>query len=81
MLNESLATDMKPTTIRDLRDKSPFQPFALNLADGRAIAVVTPDYIMISPANDEFAVYLPDGPLEVVDGELVTSITHKPKRR
>ena len=43
VLNESLATDMKPTTIRDLRDKSPFQPFALNLADGRAITVVTPD--------------------------------------
>ena len=70
---------MKPTTIRDLRDKAPFRPFAIHLAEGRSVTVVTPDHIMISPSNDEFAVYLPDGTLEVVDGKLVTSITRKPK--
>lgn len=72
---------MNPETIRDLRDKAPFRPFAIHLADGRSIPVVTPDHIMISPANDEFAVYLPDGTLEVVDGKLVTSITRKPRSR
>ena len=72
---------MKPETIRDLRDKAPFRPFAIHLADGRSITVVTPDHIMISPSNDEFAVYLPDGTLELVDGKLVTSITRKPRSR
>lgn len=72
---------MNPETIRDLRDKAPFRPFAIHLADGRSIPVVTPDHITISPANDEFAVYLPDGTLEVVDAKLVTSITRKPRSR
>ena len=72
---------MKPMTIRDFRDKAPFRPFAIHLADGRSITVITPDHIMISPSNDEFAVYLADGTLEVVDGKLITSITRKPKPR
>ena len=72
---------MKPTTIRDLRDKTPFRRFSINLADVRSITVVTPDHLMISPAKDEFAVYLPDGTLEIVDGKLVTGITRKPKAR
>jgi hypothetical protein len=72
---------MRPSAIRDVRDKAPFQPFELHLADGRAVPVVTPHHIMISPRNDEFAVYLPDGTLEVVDGKLVTSITRRPRRK
>ena len=71
---------MKPTTIRDLRDKAPTRPFVLNLADGRSITVVTADHLMISPTNDEFAVYLPDGTLEVVDGKLITGVTRKSKK-
>jgi hypothetical protein len=72
---------MKPATIRDLRDKTPFRPFAIHLADGRSIPVVTPDHIMISPANDEFAVYRPDGTLEVVDGRLITSVSRRPRAK
>jgi hypothetical protein len=64
-----------------MRDKAPFRPFALNLADGRSITVVTPDHIMISPTNDEFAVYLPDGTLELVDAKLITGVTRKPKSK
>ena len=72
---------MKPGTIRELRDKTPFRRFFIHLADGRSIPVVTPDHLMISPLNDEFAVYLSDGSLEIVDGKLVTGITRKSKGR
>lgn len=71
---------MKPTTIRDLRDQTPFRPFEIHLADGRCLAVVTPDHIMISPTNQEFALYRLDGTLDVVDASLITSITRKPRK-
>ena len=72
---------MKPTTIRDLRDQVPFRPFDMRLADGRCLTVVTPDYIMISPTNHEFALYHPDGTLDIVDASMITSITRKSRRR
>jgi hypothetical protein len=69
---------MKPTTIRDLPDGTPFRPFEIHLADGRCLPVATPDHIMISPTNQEFALYHVDGTLNVVDAALITSITRKP---
>ena len=72
---------MKPTTIRELRDQVPFRPFDIHLADGRCLTVVTPDHIMISPTNQEFAFYNSDGTLNVVDANLITSITRKSRRR
>ena len=51
---------MKTATIRDLRDKQPFQPFSIHMADGRIVPVTTPDHILISPRNDDFVVYPPE---------------------
>lgn len=72
---------MKSTTIRDLRDQTPFRPFEIHLADGRTLTVVTADHIMISPTNQEFVLYHSDGTLDVVDAHLITSITRKPRKR
>ena len=72
---------MKPTTIRDLRDQTPFRRFEIHLSDGRALAVVTADHIMISPTNHEFALYHADGTLDVVDASMVTSVTRRPRRK
>ena len=72
---------MKPATIREFRDETPFRPFEIHLADGRALQVVTPDHLMISPTNQEFALYHPDGTLNVIDASLITSITRKPRRK
>jgi hypothetical protein len=72
---------MKPATIRELRDQTPFRPFEIHLADGRALAVVIPDHIMISPTNHEFALYHADGSLDVVDAAMVASVTRKPRRK
>jgi hypothetical protein len=71
---------MKPTTIRSLRDQTPFRPFEIHLADGRRLSVVTPDHLMISPTNVEFALYQADGTLDVVDATQITSITRKSRR-
>jgi hypothetical protein len=65
-------------TIRDVRDQVP--PFDIHLTDGRVVTVLTPDHIMISPRNDEFAVYERDGSLRIIDGKLVTSITRKRRK-
>ncbi len=72
---------MKPATIRALRDQTPFRTFEIHLADGRSLVVVTPDHIMISPTNQEFALYHPDGTLDVVDASMITSITRKLRRK
>ena len=72
---------MKAATIRDLRDKTPFRTLEIHLADGRSLVVVTPDHIMISPTNQEFALYHSDGTLDVVDASLITSITRKGGRK
>ena len=72
---------MKSTTIRELRDQTPFRPFDIHLTDGRALAVVTPDHIMISPTNQEFALYHADGTLDIVEASRVTTITRKPRRK
>jgi hypothetical protein len=72
---------MKTETIRDLRDKQPFQPFIIHLADGRNVAVATPDHIFISPRNDEFVVYSPEGHLQILDAELVTGATRRAKAK
>lgn len=72
---------MKSTTIRDLREEAPFRPFDIHPADGRRLTVVTPGHIMISPTNKEFALYKPDGTLNVVDANQITSITRKSRRR
>jgi len=71
---------MRPSTIRDLRDHAPFRPFDIHLADGRCLTVITPDHIMISPTNREFALYQADGTLEVIDASLITSLTRKPRK-
>ncbi len=72
---------MKTATIRDLRDKQPFQPFSIHIADGRNILVATPDHIFISPSNDELVVYSPEGHLQIFDAALDTGARRKQRPR
>jgi hypothetical protein len=72
---------MKTETIRDLRDKQPFQPFTIHLADGRNVPVATPDHIFISPTNDEFVIYSVEGHLQILDAALVTGATRRAKTK
>lgn len=72
---------MKSTTLRDLRDQTPFRPFEIHLADGRSLTIVTADHLIISPTNQEFALYSAVGTLNVVDASQITSLTRKPKKK
>ena len=52
----------------------PFQPFEINLADGRALPVEHPEVLAISPPGRTIGVGLDDGTIEIVDLLLVTSL-------
>jgi hypothetical protein len=64
-------------TIEQLRtfySATPFRPFTIHLADGRAIPVHQREFIMAAPSGRTVSVYLPDDTLHVVDLLLVTDL-------
>ena len=72
---------MSSTSIRRLVDATPFRPFEIHLAEGRAIPVHHREFIMISPTDVDFVVYQPDGGIDVVATNLVTGLRLKTLRR
>lgn len=60
--------------IRTMHRAAPFQPFEINLADGRALAVEHPEMLAISPPGRTIGVAHADGTIEIVDLLLVTSL-------
>lgn len=63
--------------IREAMNRQPFQRFDLGLADGRAVAVNHPDFIMISPNNRRLAVFTPpDDAMMVIEPLLIVSIDY-----
>lgn len=68
---------MTAKTIRELRDRAPFRPFEIHLADGRSLTVVTADHLLFMPHNHEFLVVLSDGSFHFVDPDQVTTLSPK----
>ena len=66
--------------IRQFQSASPFFPFTLHLADGRNVSVGHPEFMMISPAEDECVIYETDGRVRFVDPQLVTEIERNAPR-
>lgn len=64
--------------LRKMHTAQPFQPFGINLADGRTLTVDHPEFLAQTPTGRTFGVGLPDGVIEIVDLLLVTSL--KPRR-
>ena len=55
---------------------SPFQPFTLNIADGRRIPVVGRDFILIPPEKGRMiVVFQHDGEMDLLDALLITGVT------
>lgn len=52
----------------------PFVPFHVNLADGRSIPVVHPDYVAWNPQGRTIVILQPDDSCQHVDLLLVTSL-------
>jgi hypothetical protein len=65
---------MSETELRNLLRSAPFRPFAIHLADGRAVRVHHPELIIISPVGRDCIVYQPDGAFNVIDLRLVTDL-------
>ena len=64
--------------IRKLSDTTPFQPFLIHLADGRAIPVKSRAFIMAAPSGRTVVVATPDDTFNIIDLLLVTDLEVKP---
>ncbi len=51
----------------------PFQPFIVQLADGRQLAVNSPEFIMAAPTGRTFAIF-EENAFQVIDLLLVTGL-------
>lgn len=66
---------MRIDEIRNAQRAQPFQPFILNLADGRRFVIPHPEFILISHNNRTVIVDDLDGNIEMIDAMLVTSLS------
>ncbi|HJT35686.1 MAG TPA: hypothetical protein VJ783_26900 [Pirellulales bacterium] len=64
--------------IRNYYNATPFQPFAIHLADGRHIAVPSREFMASAPNGRTIVVYQPDSTANVIDLLLVTDLELKP---
>jgi hypothetical protein len=72
---------MKAETLRRLIDASPFRPFSVSLADGRALKVPHRDFISHSPNFRMLTVWHSDDSADFVDLMLVLGFhLQKPQR-
>ncbi len=70
---------MKIETLRRLIETSPFQPFSINLADGRELHVPHRDFVSPSPNFRMLTVWHPDDSCDIVDFMLVIGFHIKAK--
>jgi len=75
-----------PVTVAKLSEvlgTQPFEPFTINVADGRDIRVPHPDFVSADPKGRVMHVFQEDGRSEFIDFMVVTSIEPgdgKPRR-
>lgn len=61
--------------IRQALKTQPFQPFELNLADGRRLLLKHPEFLYVPPRNERTVFFThEDGNVEVVDALLIVSL-------
>ncbi len=61
--------------LRSTREKVPFQPFTVHLADGRSLPVPHRDYLSISPAGRTVIIYGSGDAFSIIDAYLITELT------
>jgi hypothetical protein len=64
-------------TIQQLRAAhraTPFQPFTVQMADGRSFRVPHPDFLSMSPTGRTVIIYQPDDEFSILDLLLMTEI-------
>ena len=75
--------DMRKDALGKAIRRTPFQPFVLRLAEGRAVRVPHHDFISMHPTGRTVIVYGPNEDLEILDVMPVTSpqVASKTSRR
>jgi hypothetical protein len=71
----------RPVTIQQLRaaqQATPFRPFTIHMADGRAFPVPHPDFLSMSPTGRTVIVYQEDDAFSILDLLLTTEIEIHP---
>ncbi len=71
---------MKAETLQRLIEASPFQPFSISLADGRALKVPHRDFVSPSPNYRMVTVWRENDSCDIVDLMLVIGFSVKPHR-
>lgn len=66
---------MTSDQIRTLHQAKPFEPFTLNLADGRAVHVPHPELLLQTQGGRTIFVNTHDEIVEIIDLLLVTSVS------
>jgi hypothetical protein len=64
--------------LRDLYQAKPFHPFVVHLADGRNLAVNSPEFMSFSPTGRTIVVHEPDDSMRIIDLLLVTELVVLP---
>ncbi|HEX4131698.1 MAG TPA: hypothetical protein VHZ24_16805 [Pirellulales bacterium] len=64
--------------LRDAYSAQPFRPFAIHLADGREIPVLSREFILTVPSGRTVVVCQPDDTLNIIDLLLVTDLEFHP---
>ena len=65
---------MTPNVIRELLHATPFKPFTVHAADGKAIRVTHPDYATLTQGGRMFFVNTKDDDFEWLDVFLITRV-------
>ena len=58
----------------EMLEATPFQPFDIRLADGRAIRVQHPEFVARSPSGRTAVVFQPDDSMTILDVFLAVSL-------
>jgi hypothetical protein len=76
---------MSPLKLKTLREARPFRPFAIRLADGRALRIPHREFLAVSPNERLAVVFDEDGSPEAVELLMITSLRpladRRPRRR
>jgi hypothetical protein len=67
--------------LKEFYQATPFRPFVIHLADGRAIPVQHRDFIAAAPSGRTVGVYQPDDTFNLIDLLLVTDLEVKANGR
>ncbi len=66
---------MRIEELKKMKDRRPFEPFLIRMADGRELPVKHPDAVSWDPDQIRIAVCgMPGGGTEIIDVALVTSL-------